>query len=1307
MKKSVILLVCASAVFLVLGDDCGLALEDTSEPDPMYYCTSCPSKLEVTFSCTHVCCDACEDPPSVTRSFLPGSDGRFRTPVSERMWATCDHGATESVVCKVELKPRPDDFTTPGNDSVTWSPSGVPSVNIALGGDTSGQCPGYITFSDNQMMGAQSVLSGGITVYGGLKTGLDVVSAKTVAVGGYSNVRILKDAKQERIMQVLSKECLVTVSGAKDDLNMTFWKNDPAAVTYDETMGYYTVDTAKARQLVDYRIGRSTSGGTNGTSVVSVTKVMPGAVEPESYELRRERAPDGTERHVLSRGGGLSDRCFIHRMVGTKMLVSEELSGNGVSYVKQESVYSEADDRAVLLKKVSDPNGANLSAEYAYEDENGVSNGCASACNEASGMRRTSGYDEQSRVVVETESSPGLPERRTVYSYSPIGVRPHCPEPAGGFCIPADDGLEGPGIARSETAYVGDVVVSKILRFVSLDTMKHRIVEEVRLACPASTNSIAFEWDNPANARTYTDYMPYNRCKPCSELPSLVMRADGTIDRYAYSAGEYEPGANGAAGVFTDSGIGEGDWFRTVVTRYAKNFREIPNVTTRDVKIEVRSSKKILLQEQYVCTAPGEYARVSWTATTRDDLGQETLVVKSDGTRVEKTYAGRRLASMTDAEGLTTTYTYDALGRVIAETKSGGGVRPDTTITTTYDPEDRVLSRTVASGDLSETETYEYDALGRTVATTDAAGVETRYLYATDATAGLVTRTTIRAFGTDCAVTNTTISYADGRTKETRLNGIVKTAYEYGPNWTKTYEGPAGLDSPRWSCSYEDALGRTICETRPGFRGALLVTSNEYNTANQLVATRSYAVPVTSSPSPLTFTLICYNSLGERNLTVEDMNRNNQIDWSDTDRIVLNDTRYVSLNGSWWRESSTWQTRQNGSSELTLMGRSRTRLTGLGRARTPSAPQGLLVAESHSYDALDNATLVCTYLDRATHTTTQTTLSPDSTLPAETVARCGLTASIRTPTDVTTIYAYDAFGRRVTTRNAEGTERHVYDDNWQVVADLDEEGNVLRSYVWGEGIDRLLAVKIGARVYTALTDVQGTVWGYADEQGDVVARWTYDAWGNVLSEEVDVSAAELRAVRYRFQGRERSAATGLTNFRMRWYDAETGRWLSKDPIGLSGGLNLYESFGNKPNVLTDPFGLWTFQVGISGTGGAGNGATVGVGFALGRSPSGQWQLGVYYTGGDGAYISKGGGVSVDFTWSPNGDICDLEGVGQTVGGSGTTPLGSIGGEGSFPLPTGDGPLPYPSVSGSWGVSTPLPEAHTFTTITGIADIWRW
>jgi hypothetical protein len=97
----------------------------------------------------------------------------------------------------------------------------------------------------------------------------------------------------------------------------------------------------------------------------------------------------------------------------------------------------------------------------------------------------------------------------------------------------------------------------------------------------------------------------------------------------------------------------------------------------------------------------------------------------------------------------------------------------------------------------------------------------------------------------------------------------------------------AGLASPCWSCSYEDALGRTICETRPGFRGALLVTSNKYNTANQLVTTRTYSSNSNSELQlvPLAFALICYNSLGQRNLTVSDMSLNSQIDWSDTEAV--------------------------------------------------------------------------------------------------------------------------------------------------------------------------------------------------------------------------------------------------------------------------------------------------------------------------------------------------------------------------------------------------------------------------------------
>ena len=46
----------------------------------------------------------------------------------------------------------------------------------------------------------------------------------------------------------------------------------------------------------------------------------------------------------------------------------------------------------------------------------------------------------------------------------------------------------------------------------------------------------------------------------------------------------------------------------------------------------------------------------------------------------------------------------------------------------------------------------------------------------------------------------------------------------------------------------------------------------------------------------------------------------------------------------------------------------------------------------------------------------------------------------------------------------------------------------------------------------------------------------------------------------------------LVHFRARWYDPATGRWLSPDPIGLEGGLNLYCFCGNDPVNYADPSG---------------------------------------------------------------------------------------------------------------------------------------
>jgi RHS repeat-associated protein len=149
------------------------------------------------------------------------------------------------------------------------------------------------------------------------------------------------------------------------------------------------------------------------------------------------------------------------------------------------------------------------------------------------------------------------------------------------------------------------------------------------------------------------------------------------------------------------------------------------------------------------------------------------------------------------------------------------------------------------------------------------------------------------------------------------------------------------------------------------------------------------------------------------------------------------------------------------------------------------------------------------------------------------------------------------------------------------VADTDASGNLLRSYAWGPGIDNLLAVTVytypsnslqpSASSYYAVKDRLGSVHALVDAQGQVVESYSYDAWGNLLSHSRTNELTNF-SLRFLFQGREFSSATGLYNFRARWYDPQSGRWLSKDPIGLEGGLNLYAFCGDDPVNCTDPDG---------------------------------------------------------------------------------------------------------------------------------------
>lgn len=536
-------------------------------------------------------------------------------------------------------------------------------------------------------------------------------------------------------------------------------------------------------------------------------------------------------------------------------------------------------------------------------------------------------------------------------------------------------------------------------------------------------------------------------------------------------------------------------------------------------------------------------------ATTLSEYGDFDLLAArtgSDGVRYSFTHDTElRLAGVTDPQGMTWTYTYDPAGRIVAETDFD-----NRTITYAYDPAGRMTSHTNALG---ATTTYEYDVLAQLLRKETSSGVTTYAYDVFDQLAeavssdGTVLTRERDPYGRLLAETT------DGRTVSYSYDALGRRTGRITPTgsraeWTHDAAGrrSALTTSGRTIAFEHDAVGRELTRTHAG----VLTLTHEYDPLGRLsgqhvrgedgrtLQRRGYSYRADGALTAIDDALA-----GLRTFTLDAATRVTAVEaanWSE--RYAYDDT------GN--QTAATWPTRHpspEAHGERTYSG---TRITRAGAVR-------------YEHDALGRTVL---------RQKTRLSRKPD-TWHYEWDAEDRMTA-VTTPGGTVWRYRYDALSRRTAKQRLTPTGKVAEEIlfTWDG-ATLCEETSGPITLTWTHDdlhpltqAERVLGTT-DERFFAIVTDLVGTPRELVDESGVIAWRARSTLWGSTTWTRDATAYTPLR-----FPGQYFDPESGLHHNYFRTYDPETARYLSPDPIGLSGGPNPCW-YGPNPWGWIDPFGL--------------------------------------------------------------------------------------------------------------------------------------
>ena len=510
---------------------------------------------------------------------------------------------------------------------------------------------------------------------------------------------------------------------------------------------------------------------------------------------------------------------------------------------------------------------------------------------------------------------------------------------------------------------------------------------------------------------------------------------------------------------------------------------------------------------------------------------QMQSVTDANGNRTDYTYDTKgNLISITYADGSYESWTYDEAGNPVTWTNRRGNATPgdpnDHQLVFAYDTNGRVTTKTYADGSYVE---YHYDGRGNLDYTVDASGT-TDYTYNTKDELARIDYPGGQWLE---------FTYNDAGQRDTSLDQLGhRLEYHYDEAGRLDYMvDESGLTIVDYGY---DAAGRIVRKEL----GNGVYTTYEYDAAGQLL----HLINSASDDSILSRFDYTYDSRGLRtsmgtsygmwSYGYDDVGQLTHAMLESTDADVPDqDLTYVyDAAGNRIRTIENGVTREYTTNNLN-------QYTQVGDTTYVFDEDGNLVQEISP-----ECTTTYIYNDENRLTSVS---SPDG--------QCQ--------------YVYDALGNLVIKNDNGVIANYVIDPIGlgDVVGTYDDSGNLTNHYNYGYG---LLSGTTGINSSFFTFDGIGSTSELVAVTGTIANTYKYAPFGTILQKDVTMA----NHFQYVGEWGVVSDEAGLKYMRARFYDSELGAFTSQDPLGILGGINLYEYVKNSPTNAIDQSGLFAWFI---------------------------------------------------------------------------------------------------------------------------------